>query len=256
MNEASDRVEAIRRHYDRTPYDFREIRKEIFRASLTREALLFEHLPGNQVVDVGCSTSYLGEVLREEYPNFAYLGVDLLPAAVAAARGKGLRVVEGNNLSLDLPDGCSDLTVSEGVIHHTPDPVQCFRELVRITRTGGMISLYVYDRHHPYYYLYKAGAAARRLDRSPVGRELLERILFPAFNLFLVQPGSRILFPGQRPVSREVAWNIFSDMILTPVAHFFTRKQILALSEENGLDRVRFKYSINRQGLMFLFRKR
>jgi len=256
MNRSADRNEAIRRHYRRTPFDFREVRKEIFRVSLTREALEQEELPGKKVVDVGCSTSYLGDILREEYPDFEYLGLDQQPEAVALARDKGLHVVEGNNLALDLPDGCADLTVSEGVIHHTPDPLLCFRELIRITKPGGIISLYIYDRNHLYFYLYRATAPVRFLGRNTAGMKAVKAVIFPLFNLFYVQLGNRIYFPDRGPVSREVAWIIFSDQILTPVVHFFTRQRIAGFAEENGLDLVRFKYSINRQGLMFLFRKR
>lgn len=248
-------TEAIRRHYGRTPYDFRDLRREIFAVSLTREALERHALPGPRVVDVGCSTSYLGEVLRESYPAFEYLGVDQQPEAVARARAKGLEVVEGDNLALDLPDGCADLTVSEGVIHHTPDPLRCFRELVRITRPGGMISLYVYDRGHLYFYLYRATAPVRLLARSRAGRRVVRAAIFPVFDLCYVRPGSRIYFPGRGPVPRDVAWNIFSDQILTPVVHFFTRQRITDFAVSCGLEPVRFKHSINRQGLMFLFRK-
>jgi len=248
-------AEAIRQHYGRTPFDFQELRREIFRVSLTREALERHELPGRRVVDVGCSTSYLGEVLRESYPAFEYLGVDQQPEAVARARGKGLRVAEGDNLALALPDGCADLTVSEGVIHHTSDPARCFRELVRITRPGGMISLYVYDRRHPYFYLYRAAAPVRLLARSRAGLRAVRAAVFPLFDLCYVRPGSRICFPGRGPVPREVAWNIFSDQVLTPVAHFFTRQGVQDLAAAWRLETVRFKRSVNGQGLMFLFRK-
>lgn len=171
------------------------------------------------------------------------------------AKEQGLNVILGNNLQLDLSDSVSDLTVSEGVIHHTVDPAQCFRELVRITKPGGWISLYVYNRQHLYYWIYSLCAPIRFLHLLPLGRELTRLVFFPLFNLLYVQLGNLIFFGGKRKVSWKLAWNIFSDQILTPIAHFFRDSEIRTWANEHHLNVIATKRSVNGQGLMFVFEK-
>src|SRR3972149_1351125 len=46
--------------------------------------------------------------------------------------------------------GCFDAVVSDGVIHHTPDAPQAFRENARLVRDGGHMYVAVYRRHRYY----------------------------------------------------------------------------------------------------------
>jgi len=255
MDRASAKMQAVRDHYAGTPYDHDYLRRHIFSLSLTREMLLKHSMPDAIIADIGCSSSYLGEYVRDACPGCRYLGIDINPEAVAAARRKGLDVQEGDNLHLDLPDCFADMTVSEGVRHHTPDPFGCFRELIRITKPGGYISLYVYNKHHLYFFISQAAALIRFLNRLKAGSVFVRKIIFPLFNACYVQPGNRLFFKNKTPVPRSIAWNIFSDQILTPIAHFYTRRQIIDFARANGLALINEKLSINRQGLMFLLQK-
>ncbi len=248
-------IEDVKKHYQATPFEFQDIREEIFKAGLTFEVLQHQDLSRKRIVDIGCSTSFLGEFIKKKHPNYQYLGIDINPKAVEIASAKGLNVREGDNLSLDLPNNYADVTVSEGVIHHTPDPFKCFNELIRITKKGGLISLYVYNRNHLYFLIYRSGYFIRRLSQTRNGHQLIKEILFPLFDVFYVQLGHRIYFKAKKTVSKEIAWNIFNDQILTPIAHFFTRQQIVWFAESNGLILLKEKLSINKQGLMFLFKK-
>lgn len=255
MNKFEKKIKATKRHYQTTPYDHQKIRGEIFKTSLTFNILQNCNLSNKIIVDIGCSTSFVGEYIKQNFPDYYYLGIDINPKAIEIAKARGLNVKEGNNLRLDLPDNYSDFTISEGVIHHTPDPFRCFRELIRITKKGGLISLYVYNRKHIYFLIYKTGIIIRYLYGNQLGKQLVKKIIFPVFNVFYVQLGNRLYFKNKEKVPNEVAWNIFSDQILTPVAHFFTRQQIVNFAENNGLALINEKLSINGQGLMFVFKK-
>ena len=46
--------------------------------------------------------------------------------------------------SLPFPDRSFDFVVCSGVVHHTPDPERCIRELARVLRPGGRLYLSVY----------------------------------------------------------------------------------------------------------------
>ncbi|MFQ5493040.1 MAG: hypothetical protein ACE5DX_02675 [Candidatus Dojkabacteria bacterium] len=91
--------------------------------------------------------------------------------------------------------------------------------------------------------------------RFKFGRQVIKTILFPLFKLGYVQLGNRLYFKSKEKVPREVAWNIFSDQILTPIAHFFTRQEIVDFAEKSGLTMKKERLSINKQGLMFVFEK-
>jgi hypothetical protein len=80
-------------------------------------------------------------------------------------------------------------------------------------------------------------------------------VIFPLFNVFYVQLGNRLYFNNTETVPKEVSWNIFHDQILTPIAHFFVREEILDFARDNGLRMIKEKLSINKQGLMFVFER-
>ncbi len=173
MKDLKKKILATKGHYTETPYDFQYIREKSFMSGLTNYVLQNYDLAGKTIVDVGCSTSFNGQYILKHYPSYRYVGVDINPKAVRTAKENGLSVVVGDNLNLCLHDGVSDLTISEGVIHHTPDPFRAFKELIRITKKGGLISLYVYHRHHYYFWVYGLGFPLRRLYKKRMGKSLI-----------------------------------------------------------------------------------
>ena len=253
--EINKKLSLVKRHYQATPFDFHSLRNITYETGLTYYILKNYNLKGKSIIDIGCSVSYNGHYIRENYPHYSYLGIDLNPKAVAIAKSKGLNVQEGDNLHLDLPDNFSDLTISEGVIHHTPDPVRCFKELIRITKKDGLVSLYVYNRHNLYFFVYKLCFPLRSLSKSKLGRRIVRKTFFPLFHLIYLVILHYPYLKNQRKLSREVSWNIFSDQILSPIAYFFTREQIIGLARRNMLTIIKEKKSTNKQGLMFIFRK-
>jgi SAM-dependent methyltransferase len=71
--------------------------------------------PGKSVLDVGCGTGFL----RDRLPTADYLGVDLNPAYIAAARRRrGEFFQVGNALELDRIPRRFDRVVCIGLLHH------------------------------------------------------------------------------------------------------------------------------------------
>lgn len=58
-----------------------------------------------------------------------------------------MRHVQASLLQMPLADNLVDLVVSNGVLHHTADPEQCFREFARVLKPGGRLILGVYGKH-------------------------------------------------------------------------------------------------------------
>lgn len=80
-------------------------------------------------------------------------GVDLTARAVALAGQRvqaggyeaDLQVADAEALPFD--DASFDLVYSWGVLHHTPNVPQAFREAIRVLKPGGRLKAMVYHRH-------------------------------------------------------------------------------------------------------------
>jgi ubiquinone/menaquinone biosynthesis C-methylase UbiE len=167
----------------------------------------------------------------ERQNRFEIAAVDVSRGSLrlARARAPAAMFVEASNLTLPFRDGCFDLVVSDGVIHHTPDPRVSFAENVRIAKRGGLIYLAVYKRHRHYYYVYRfLGPCFRRLERSSLGRALLFMSCVPLYWLVHV-----VKSRGRRTWAGAV--NFFYDYIITPNATFHTREEICRWAQEEGL---------------------
>ncbi len=223
-------------NYDRSKY-YRDSILTKHARLLHAEALLY---------DIGCGQGWIMEYLKSQIPNRT-IGVDLSPSAVAHCRSLGLEAHEMDNMNLDLGDGVSDFTISNGVIHHTPDPYKSFRELVRITKNGGRIYLSVYCRNHFYRYVYTLSKPARALYRA--NRALTLALVFPLYYLIYFLP--MFLLLERKVVDRKSALTLFMDQILTPIAEFFRKEEIVEWIESNGLRLA--DYALERKGQMMSF---
>ena len=100
-------------------------------------------------VGVGIGADYL-EWLRA---GARATGVDLSPASLERARRRcelagfhpDLRVADAEHLPF--ADHTFDVVYSYGVMHHSPDTAQCFREAWRVLKPGGQARIMLY--HHP-----------------------------------------------------------------------------------------------------------
>ena len=105
--------------------------------------------PGEVVVDLG-SGGGLDCFLagRQVGPTGHVIGVDMTPEMLAKARANAERVGAGNVEfregfieKLPVGDGEVDVVISNCVINLSPDKPQVFREIYRVLRSGGRISV-------------------------------------------------------------------------------------------------------------------
>ncbi len=105
-----------------------------------------DFLAGKKVVDVGCGNGRIGRLVAPLAAS--YTGVDLSEALYSfpkyTQRPPAFSLVRASATDLPLEDGCADVTICWGVLHHVDAPETAFAELVRVTRPGGSILLYVY----------------------------------------------------------------------------------------------------------------
>lgn len=111
---------------------------------------------GQDVLDIGCGPGWL--TVHYAKGGARIRSVDLTPTAVGLAQahlslhGLAGDVREGNAEALPFPDSSFDLVVASGVLHHTADTQQAFREAFRVTRPGGGGLITLYRKgilHHP-----------------------------------------------------------------------------------------------------------
>ena len=102
--------------------------------------------PGMSVLDVGSGTGDDTRQIAESVgPTGKAVGLDHSPEMVAEARKRAanapgsLEFAQGDALALDFPDASFDRTRTERMLIHVPDPAAAVREMVRVTKPGGLV---------------------------------------------------------------------------------------------------------------------
>jgi SAM-dependent methyltransferase len=103
---------------------------------------------GDVVLDVGCGTGALTLAVAA-IPSTRVTGVDRSNAYVGSAEdhteGDRVRFEVGDAQALRFADDTFDRTLSQLVLNFVPDRVAALREMVRVTRPGGLVAAAVWD---------------------------------------------------------------------------------------------------------------
>ncbi|ANU07074.1 methionine biosynthesis protein MetW [Paraurantiacibacter namhicola] len=129
-------------------------------------AKIARHVPdGARVLDVGCGPGDLMEVLRDSKGCDAR-GLEIDPAQVAAAVGKGLSVVQGDAARdlADYPDGAFDVAILSQTLQTAERPDLLLQQLLRVGRQA-FVSF-------PNFAYWRMRAALLFKGRMPVTRHL------------------------------------------------------------------------------------
>lgn len=98
----------------------------------------------DELLDVGCGTGPIIELLLKEFPDKNYTGVDLTPRMIEVAQKKELAnssFFVGDSENLPFIDGIFDVVVCTNSFHHYPNPQAFLNEASRVLKDGGRLIL-------------------------------------------------------------------------------------------------------------------
>ena len=103
-----------------------------------------EKEPFHDVLDCGCGTGPMIQILHEKYPDKHYVGLDLTPEMVRVAQAKQLSNTEflvGDSENLPFAEETFDAVICTNSFHHYPHPQKFFDGAYRVLRSGGRLIL-------------------------------------------------------------------------------------------------------------------
>jgi SAM-dependent methyltransferase len=102
------------------------------------------------VLDVGCGTGVMFELIRERRPDLDYLGIDVTAQFVAAARERfpadARRFREGSLYELDRVPGAFDAVLCRHILDHLPDYAPAVQRMYARARRKLIVVFYLPPR--------------------------------------------------------------------------------------------------------------
>lgn len=120
---------------------------------------ILEELRGEDfqsLLDVGCGTGPMIELLSREFPGRKYVGIDLTPGMIEAAKRKNLPGAEflvGDSENLPFAEDSFDACICSNSFHHYPHPQLFFDGAARVLKKGGILVLRDYTAWAPLLFL-------------------------------------------------------------------------------------------------------
>ena len=102
---------------------------------------------GKTVVDVGCGNGRIGRLIAPMCKE--YIGCDLSESVYAFPsylNTNNITLVRASGTNLPLEDESIDVSICWGVLHHMDEPFKGLDELMRVTKPGGEILIFIYSK--------------------------------------------------------------------------------------------------------------
>ena len=100
--------------------------------------------PFQDLLDVGCGTGPMIELLVKEFPDGNYTGIDLTPRMIEVAQSKKLphtKFLVGDSENLPFKENTFDVVICTNSFHHYPNPQAFLDGVARVLKDGGRLVL-------------------------------------------------------------------------------------------------------------------
>lgn len=137
---------SVRDVYNYIANDFNNTRHKIWNVI---EKFINSLNSGCTVADIGCGN---GKNMYLSRKDIKFKGMDFSTEFVKICLSKGLDVIEGNILNIPFNSDYFDNVICIAVVHHLSernDRIKAIQELLRITKPGGKILIYVWAFNQP-----------------------------------------------------------------------------------------------------------
>ena len=106
-------------------------------------------IPGLRWIDIACGTGAFTELIMQRCAPSEIQALDPAEAQLVYARQRsgssGATFIEGDAMALPFEDGRFDAAVMALALNLVPDPSKGVSEMVRVVRSGGTVSTYIWD---------------------------------------------------------------------------------------------------------------
>jgi SAM-dependent methyltransferase len=237
--------------YDQHPFDWVPIESSEDIDSVVSKPLveLIQSLDVNSLVlDIGCGPGRVLGFLKRR--GIRCIGLDRSRVSLGLAiRRYDTPGAVGDNLHLPFADESADVVISDGVIHHTADPLTAFTENFRILKPGGRMYLAVYKPKGRYPLLYKfPGGLIRGALRHGWSKPFVTLFFrVPYYAIHFIRSKGRRTWSGAR--------NLFYDYFVTPQVVFLPRRTIEEWCAKQRARIVRYDENFGQNVHSFLVEK-
>lgn len=201
-------------------------------------------LAGKLLLDAGCGNGTLTAALSDFGLNV--VGLDLNDGLGLAYRNrakyakqakKSVQYVQGNLVQPPLQENTFDLVYSSGVIHHTPSSKEAFDSLVRLTKKGGRLYIWVYGKRAlPVRMFFWTGRSLKRvISLKSLGRVC--RILAPGYKVATQILDLSGVSKFQSRTTREITLALF-DAFAPRFNHWHTETEVQSWFQSHGFKNI------------------
>jgi SAM-dependent methyltransferase len=162
-----------------------------------------QHIPNKSgvVLEVGCSSGFMLDLMRKALPNVVVIGADVVraPLLKLSADLPNTPLLRFSLVDCPLPDNSIDAVVMLNVLEHIEDDIGALRQVKRILKPGGVAVIEVPAGPHLYDVYDKILMHYRRYSL----KELREKILAQGFQIKKQSHLGFFLYPGFQFVKRR-----------------------------------------------------
>ena len=169
----------------------------------------------DSMLDVGSGAGALAFALAEAIPSVRVMGVDPSGAYVRHAQARTpsdrVRFLVGDAQALGFPNATYDKTLSLLVMNFIPDSAKALREMIRVTRPGGIVAASVWDYGEGMEMLRVFWDEAVALDSTVAARDERNMPLCRRGELAALWRANGLQQVEEQPIAVELSFSSFDD---------------------------------------------